>query len=117
MREYNLKYNSRRGDTVDWILVFIELIFEGICDGWFYLMQWIVPDKMANKRFRMILKILVGIFSIGLLITTLIGLVIMFSNDEQTKGIGKYMVFVPLVISVLQILVGIITRKANKKKL
>jgi len=36
-------------EFMDWIIVFLEIIFEGICEGWFYLMQRCVPDKMENK--------------------------------------------------------------------
>ncbi len=101
---------------MDWIIVFLEIIFEGICEGWFYLMQRCVPDKMENKNFRVVLKILVGVFSIALLVCVLVGITYLLSNDERSRSLGKYMVFIPLAISGLQIAGGIAFRAKSKEK-
>ena len=100
---------------MDWIIVFLEIILDGICEGWFYLMQMIVPKKMKNKYFRIMLKIFVGIYSIALLICTIIGISYLFSNDDHYKAIGMYMVCIPLAISVLQIVGSIVLRIKNKE--
>ena len=65
---------------MDWITFVFEMIFDGICDIWFYLMQRIVPDKMENPKFQKLLKVLVGIFSIALLFCVLIGIVYLLSK-------------------------------------
>ena len=85
------------------ILFPFELIFEGIIEGWFYLMQWFVPERVLRKGFRTALKIIVGIFTL-------------LSDDEYTNYMGKFMVFIPLGISVAQIILGIIVRCITKKK-
>ena len=101
---------------MDWIIVFLEIIFEGICEGWFYLMQKCVPDKMENKKFRFVLKIVVGVFSIVLLVCVLVGISFWLSNDEHSRSLGMYMVFIPLAISGLQIAGGVAFHIKNKKK-
>ncbi len=93
-----------------------ELLFEGAIEGWFYLMQWIVPEKELRQGSRMVLKILVGIFTSILLLSMFLGIFAFISDDEYTNHIGKYMVFIPLGISVVQIISRIIFRCTAKKK-
>ena len=100
---------------MDWIVVFIESIFESICESWFYFMQWIVPEKMKNQKYRCILKFLIAIYSIALMICMFYGIIYLCSNEERTEIIGKCLLFIPLVISVLQIFAGILMRVKNKK--
>ena len=98
------------------ILFPFELIFEGIIEGWFYLMQWFVPERVLRKGFRTALKIIVGIFTIILFLFMFLGIFALLSDDEYTNYIGKFMVFIPLGISVAQIILGIIVRCITKKK-
>jgi hypothetical protein len=44
-----------------------------------------------------------------------IGIFALISDDPFTKQIGRYMVFIPLVISAVQIPLGIIVRLVTKK--
>ena len=99
---------------MDWIVDLLEIVFEGICEGWFYLMQRIVPNKMKNKKVRVLLKILVGIFSIALFMSVVIGVIFIFSNDGPSKSIGRYLIVIPLIISVLQIIAGIVIHIKKK---
>ncbi len=94
----------------------IELLFDGILEGWFYLMQWIIPEKMQNKTVRWILKAVIGLLSILLMLCMFLGFFAMLSDDPDTHKLGKYMVYIPLSISVFQILLGIIVKIINKKK-
>lgn len=100
----------------------LDLIFDGIfaafdsvIDGWFALMQWIVPEKTLGKTARTIIKIVVGIFSLLLLVCMVLGIVALLSEDAYTRQVGKYMVFIPLGISILQIVLGIVVRVVGKK--
>lgn len=93
-----------------------ELLFDGAVDGWFYLMQWIVPEKVLPPGFRRVLKILVGIFSLAIFICAFLGVCALLSDDEYTNYIGRFMVFIPLGISAVQIGLGIIFRCTSKKK-
>ena len=94
----------------------LELIFEAIIDGCFYSMQRIIPEKWLGKNFRIILKILVGIFSVILFISIFLGLFALISDDSDTKEIGRYLVFIPLAISGFQIFLGIIVHIITNKK-
>lgn len=93
-----------------------ELLFDGAIEGWLYLMQWIVPEKGLSRGLCIGLKILVGIFTIVLLISMILGIFALISEDEYVNYIGKFMVFIPLGISVVQIVFGIIFRFVSKKK-
>ena len=106
-------YYTQGGDFVGFLF---EIIGDLLFDMWFAVMQWIIPVKMIGERARYILKIIIGIFSCLLLITMVLGLFAIISEDTYTKQIGKYMVFIPLGISAVQILIGIIVRSISKKK-
>ena len=98
------------------LLLPFELIFDLIFDGWINLMQMIVPERTSNKNFRIILKILVYIFTSVLLFSIVIGLFALIPNDENINRIGKYMIFIPVVISIVQVVCGIIARCIRKRE-
>lgn len=83
-----------------------ELIGDVILDMWFAVMQWIVPEKSLGKRAQSTLKVIISVFSCLLLITMVLGLFAIISDEVYTKQIGRYMVFIPLGISVIQIFFG-----------
>ena len=93
-----------------------ELIGDAIIDMWFAVMQWIIPEKALTKYVRSILKVIIGVFSCLLFISMVLGLFAIVSDNVYTSEIGKYMVFVPLCISVIQISLGIVVRIISKKK-
>ena len=37
----------------------LELLFDGIIEGWFFLMEWIVPEHYISHTVRIVLKIFV----------------------------------------------------------
>ena len=95
---------------------FSELIFDGIIDSWFGLMRWIVPEKLQNEKARSVIKLVIDIFAALLMICVFIGLFAVISDDDYTRRIGKYMIFIPLGISAVQILIGIIVRIAGRNR-
>ena len=94
----------------------LELLVDGIIEGWFYLMEWIIPERYLTRTFRIVLKVFVWIFSALLLFIIFLGIFAIISPDPDTHLLGRYMVFVPLGISAVQILLGIIVRVILKKK-
>lgn len=94
----------------------LELLVDGIIEGWFSLMEWIIPERFITRTLRIVLKIFVWIFSSLLLFVILLGAFAIISNDPDTKQLGRYMVFIPLGISAIQIFLGIIVRIISKKK-
>ncbi len=94
----------------------LELLVDGIIEGWFYLMEWIIPERYLTRTFRIVLKVFVWIFSALLLFIIFLGIFAIISPDPDTHLLGKYMVFMPLGISAVQILLGIIVRVISKKK-
>ncbi len=79
-------------------------------------MQWIVPEKTFSKGFRTALKIFVGIFTVILFLSMFLGIFALVSDDKDTNRLGKFMVFIPLGISAVQIILGIIVHYITKKK-
>ena len=94
----------------------LELLVDAIIDGWFLLMEWIIPERYLSHTFRTVFRILVWVFSALLLFVMLLGVFAIISDDIYVKQIGKYMLFIPLGISAVQIFFGIIVRIVSKKK-
>ena len=94
----------------------LELLVDGIIEGWFYLMEWIIPDRYITRTGRIVLKVLVWIFSAFLFVIMFLGFFAIISPNPDTHLLGIYMVFIPLGISAVQILIGIIVRIISKKK-
>ena len=98
------------------ILFSLELLFESIIEGWFFLMEWIVPEHYISHTARIVLKIVIRIFSTLLFLMMFLGVFAIISDDEYTNKFGRYMFFIPLCISAVQIFFGIIVRIISKKK-
>ena len=41
----------------------LELLGDAIIEGWFFLMEWIIPERYFSRTFRTVLRILVWVFS------------------------------------------------------
>lgn len=93
-----------------------EWLLESILDGWFCLMQWIVPSKKLGKGTRAFLKILAFIFSLIFFVSMVLGGLAFISDNQFTHQMGKYLLFIPLGISAVQIIFGIIIRYIEKHK-
>lgn len=78
-------------------------------------MQLIIPENKLSKGLYMVLEALAAVFCIILLVTMVFGLIALAADDEHTSYIGKVMVLVPLGISLVQIIPGLIFRFINKK--
>ena len=94
----------------------LELLVDAIIEGWFFLMEWIIPEQYLSRTFRTVLRILVWVFSALLLFIMLLGVFALISDDIYVRQIGKYMLFIPLGISTVQIVFGIIVRIVSKRK-
>ncbi len=94
----------------------VEFIFEGIFEAWFMLMTLIIPDKMANKKHKKLLKVLIYIFTALLMFGTVIGLCAVLSQDSEVRLFGKYVFSICAGLCFIQILIGIILRRKRKKK-
>ncbi len=94
----------------------IEVIVDDMIEGCFQLMTWIVPQKMRSNTLRIILKVIVSIWTVFLFLTMILGIFAIISSDPETHRYGQYMVFIPLGICAIQIVVGIIVKISIKKK-
>ena len=93
--------------------IFAEGILELILHCYIKLMTLIVPDKIisdtAKEKIKFAIKIVAGILAIVLII----GLILLIQEEPFIKTIGKYMTFIPLIIIVLQIILGITVQIIN----
>ncbi len=97
-----------------WLLFPFELIFDLMMEGWFSLMQWIVPEKMFSTGFRIFLRIIIGIFSAVLFLLFIIGILGAIATEATIFDLWK-LIFIPLGLGVVQIVLGIIVRCTAKK--
>ena len=103
------------GCLLNLLLLPFEAVFELIVGGWFSLMQWIVPNKFISKGFEIALRIIVGVFSLAVLVVLILGLLSALFTDATILDLWKF-IFIPLGICVVQILLGIIVRCTTNKK-
>ena len=108
--------NQKGGKDMGCLFFPLELLGDAIIEGWFFLMEWIIPERYFSRTFRTVLRILVWVFSAFLLFVMLLGVFALISDDIYVRQIGKYMLFIPLGISVVQIIFGIIVRIVSKRK-
>ena len=94
----------------------LEFIVDAIIDLWFEAMLLIIPERAKSKLVHRLIKIAVWTFACLLFIVMGIGFFGLFSNDTDTKQLAQYMVFIPLGISAVQIIAGLIVRKLLKKR-
>lgn len=94
----------------------LELLVDLIIEGWFYLMVSIVPERCCSSALRTVIKVFVWIFSISITFIMILGIFAIISPDPDTHSVGKYMFFITLGISAVQIVLGIIVRVISKKK-
>ena len=94
----------------------LDLLVDAIIEGWFFLMEWIIPERYLSRTIRTVLRILIWVFSALLLFIMLLGVFALISDDIYVRQIGKYMLFIPLGISAVQIIFGIIVRIVSKRK-
>ena len=103
------------GCLLEALLFPFELLFDFIVDGYFQLMQMIVPDKFITTGTRIILKVIVYIFSIAVLVVFILGVLIALLTEATVLDLWK-LIFIPLGIVVIQILLGLIIRCITRKK-
>ncbi|MBE7064420.1 MAG: hypothetical protein E7384_01220 [Ruminococcaceae bacterium] len=100
-------------------MFFLDLIVDMIIYGWLELMQWIIPKKI-NKKAQIALKVIVWIVSIILLFFILLGvfglLISLISSDLVVRKLSLYFIFIPLGISLIQIIFGIVIRAVKNKR-
>ncbi len=93
-----------------------ELAFDALLDGWLYLMELIIPQRMKSKAAHIAITVLVWIFSALLLLAVFVGVILLFNPDPLLKSLGKTVLCTSLSVSAVQITVGIILQIVRKRK-
>ncbi len=90
---------------------FVEFLFEFFLEGYVELMIAIIPRNRMSKKTYKVIKVAVIIVSVVTFAAILLGIIAIFSKDESTKITGIYALVIGLVITVIQVMVGIIGRR------
>ncbi len=98
------------------LLDILDFIVDAIIDLWFEAMLLIIPERAKSKLALTIIKVIVWVFVCLLFMVMGIGFFGLFSDDPDTKQLAEYMVFIPLGISAVQIVAGIVLRKVSKRR-
>lgn len=97
------------------LLLPFELIFDLIIEGWLSLMLWILPKKTFSIGLYIVLNILVAVYSAILLVMFVIGILAAVTTEATVFDLWK-LIFLPLGLSVTQIVFGIVVRCIVKKR-
>ena len=84
-----------------------------IFDAWFEFLAWIVSTNKFGKFTRVLIKTIVGIFTFGIFVLMVLGIFMIFSGELE---IGIFTILMAIVLSIPQIVVGIIVRVVTKNK-
>lgn len=96
------------GCLVEFIL---EVFGRFILDGYFYLMNLVLPKSGLSITIRLKLEKIVDIYSIALLLLTVVGLLMLIPLfPPLVATIGKYILFVCLGLYGAHILFGIVLK-------
>lgn len=90
-----------------------EYLFEFIFGNWFDAMSWIVPNNSGSKIKKFFLKGLIVIECCVLFVFFIIGVITAISTELTVFDLWK-LIFIPLGISLVQILIGAVVKYSNK---
>ena len=100
--------------------IFIEIFIEGILNLVMFiylkLAHMLVPNKQISKKTETKVRNIITIVSVLLVLSLLIGLIFLLTDDAAFNAIGKYMTFIPLSIIGLQVVLSIVVMIAKLVK-
>ncbi len=94
----------------------LEFIGDLVVDGYAALMCMILPQKRISEKARFVWELVIEVFAVLLLLSILFGIVLLFNDEPVARHVGRYMIFVPLGISAVQIAAGILVRLLVHKR-
>lgn len=97
------------------LLLPLEFLVDFLFDGWFSIMQWILPKKTFSILVQIILRILIAIYSAILLLIFFFGILCAIVTELTVFDLWK-VIFIPLGLGIIQIVIGIIVRCKTKSK-
>lgn len=80
------------------------------------LMLMILPNKKISPIVHAILELTITAFSGLCIVSFFLGLIMQINDDSFTRYIGRYLIFIPLGLSVLQIVLGVVVKIRSKRK-
>lgn len=98
---------------MDWIL---DLLLEISVESYLKLMLFIVPERLRSDKLQTALRVIFKIIAVLLLISAFFGIFACLSADEEARLLGRQMVRLPLIVSGVQIALGLLIRLFGKRK-
>lgn len=93
-----------------------DIFLETVGYAYIELMSLIVPKHKLSHKADRTLRTVVSAFTLVLFFAIITGIGFMFSTNQDLKNVGYYLIFIPLGITVVQVVAGIIIRIKSKKK-
>ena len=85
-----------------------ELVLEVFFEGYIKLMQLCVSKFNLSEKKRKRVNSAIKIFCSLLILSLFCGLVLLLVQSPTAKTIGNYLALIPIVISIIQIVVGLV---------
>ncbi len=92
----------------------MEFVVEVFGEALISLIQGFIPEHLLTDKTYKTVKIIVCAFTVILIFSIGIGIMLQFENGYTQKTVGRYMIFIPLVILIVQIVAGIIIKTKTK---
>ncbi len=93
----------------------IEFVLEIFVEGYLEIMVALIPKDSLNPKVYKFLKVLCAVISAVCVIALMVGFMAMISNDTQEKIGGRYVFFIALSFTLIQITIGAISKIKPKK--
>lgn len=98
---------------MEWIL---DFLLEISVESYFKLMLFIVPERLRSDKLKTALRVIFKGIAVLLFISAFFGIFACLSADEEARILGRQMIRIPLIISGVQIALGLLLRLFGKKK-
>lgn len=94
--------------------LFFEIVLEGIFEGSLYgyikLMSLIVPHYIVSEKAKKRIQISIILYSVILMILIIVGLIMLVQKDLDIKSVGRYFIFIRVILIGIQVVLGIISK-------
>ncbi len=96
--------------------IVMEFVLEIFVEGYVAVTMALLPKKRFGPKAYMAIKIVCVTVSVICVMGLIIGVIGMTSTDIQDKIIGRYIFFIALAVTVIQVAIGIIGKIKSKAK-
>lgn len=93
-----------------------DIILEKVACAYIELMSLIVPEHKLSHKAERTIRVAVFGFTLILFLAMVSGIVLILQPNQNLKIAGYYLTFIPLAITVIQTVTGVIVRTKRKRQ-